>query len=262
MSIVPSSPRKRRRLARASCALILVAGIAVAAMLVPRGRSAKTAEPVPVADEPAQTVAEQQEVRLTAADRRAINRTLDRFVVTAVTRKNPGAAWALAGPTLRADTTRADWAKGDVPVFPFPAKGARFHGWKPSLAYRDDVLFDVLLHPTAKSKEGPVSFTVEMKRRGGRWLVDGFVPVAEFSRSGDSPTVLSQADYAPGVYSPHSSKRHINKLVVAVPFVLLGLILLVPLTLGLLSWYRGRRAFAEHQAFVARHEALRRSAAH
>ena len=258
--MLPSSPRKRRRLVRIACALLVIGGVAIAAVLVPRGRSTSAAQPVPASEEPAQTVAVQEEVRLSAADRRAINRTLDRFVVTAVTRRNPAAAWELAGPTLRADTTRADWAKGDVPVFPFPAKGVHFHGWRPSLTYRDDVLFDVLIHPTERSKKGPVSFTVEMKRRNGRWLVDGFVPVAEFSRAGDSPTVLSQADYAPGVSSPHASKRRINKLVVAVPFVLLGLVLLVPLTLGCLSWYRGRRAFAEHQAFVARHEA-RRSAA-
>src|SRR5436853_5286807 len=72
--------------------------------------------------------------RLTAADRAAIDRTLDVFVPAAIARRHPERAFAVVTPKLRQATTRAQWARGNLPVSPYPAVGKRFHGWTIDLA--------------------------------------------------------------------------------------------------------------------------------
>jgi hypothetical protein len=262
VTLLPSSPRVRRRLAKVGVAAVLTAGC-VGAYAVVTGDGATKAKSYPAAPpasaqaEPADVpAAPQQEVRLSRRDKRAIDRTLDRFITLAVARRNPIAAFDVVGPTLRSGTTRADWLKGDVPVYPFPARDLHFHDWKPNLSYRNDVLFDLLVHPKKGSKQGPISFTIEMKRIKGHWVVDGFVPVAIFSPTDSKPTVTSQADYAPGVYSVQNSKSQIAHVFVLIPLALLALALVVPLALGCVSWYRGRRAVAEVERLLARREAL------
>src|SRR5207248_1023322 len=67
--------------------------------------------------------------RLTKADRAAIDRTLDVFVPAAIARHHPMRAYAVVTPQLRRQAPRAQWAKGNLPVSPYPAVGKRFHGW-------------------------------------------------------------------------------------------------------------------------------------
>lgn len=241
--------------------MILAGGCAVAFTVATHGgatnaRSYPTATRASAPADAAAVPTAQQDVALSRHDRRAIDRTLDRFITLVVARRNPRAAYDLVGPTLRSGTTTADWASGDVPVYPFPARDRHFHDWKPSLAHRDDVLLDLLVQPRKGSRQGPISFTIELKRIGGRWVVDGFVPVATFSPVDSGPSVTSQADYAPGVYSTHASKSQINHVFFLIPLALLGLVVLVPITLGCVSWYRGRRAVAEYERYAARREAL------
>src|SRR5919108_142338 len=46
-----------------------------------------------------------------------------KFLLTAVSRRNTGASWELLDPTFpgKEGYTKATWAKGDIPVIPFPA---------------------------------------------------------------------------------------------------------------------------------------------
>ena len=73
-----------------------------------------------------QQVTTQRQVPLTRADRRQIDAVLDRFVTSAILRHHPIGAWAVSTKGLRAGTTRRQWARGDVPVFPYPARGRHF----------------------------------------------------------------------------------------------------------------------------------------
>ena len=94
-------------------------GVAVGVIEVIPGSSPKS--PAPVADEgPAQTVAQSVDVRLTAADRKAIDSLLDRFVPAAVERKSPSEAWALASPELKAASSLKQWKAGITPVPYYP----------------------------------------------------------------------------------------------------------------------------------------------
>src|SRR4051794_38114989 len=90
---------------------------------------------------------------LPPAEKRAVSAAFARFVQPAVRRRHVGRAWNLVTPALRAATSRADWARGSLPVYPYPAAG-RHQPWTPSVVSRDDVLFDVLLHAKNPRKMG------------------------------------------------------------------------------------------------------------
>ena len=85
--------------------------------------------------------------RLTAADRAAIDRTLDVFVPAAIARRHPERAFSVVTPHLRQDTKRAEWARGNLPVTPYPAVGTRFHAWTIDGLSRNYVMIDTQLHP-------------------------------------------------------------------------------------------------------------------
>ena len=64
---------------------------------------------------------------LAPSDRDAVDKTLDIFVNHAVKRHNPAAAYDVLTPTMKAGMTRNQWNRGDIPVYPYPAAGKRFH---------------------------------------------------------------------------------------------------------------------------------------
>src|SRR2546430_14478840 len=68
--------------------------------------------------------------RLTPSERTQINAVVDRFVVLAVKRRDPKAAWSLVTPPLRSGPTRREWDHGSLPVYPYPARGRTFHDWQ------------------------------------------------------------------------------------------------------------------------------------
>src|SRR5207248_11010719 len=65
--------------------------------------------------------------RVSGSDRQEINAVLDQFVRHAVLRNQPEKAWGLVTSTLRGGTSRRDWARGNLPVYPYPAGGRTFH---------------------------------------------------------------------------------------------------------------------------------------
>src|SRR5919206_3213417 len=75
--------------------------------------------------------------RLSPADRAAITRTIDVFVNHAVTREHTVAAYDVVAPEMRPGITRKQWARGDIPVYPFPARG-RTHPWNILYVSRDE----------------------------------------------------------------------------------------------------------------------------
>src|SRR5205085_787366 len=113
MAKLLQSPRMRRRVFWIGLA---VAAAGTAGGLITLIPNTTPGNPAPVGNEgPAQTVAQTSTV-LTAADRRAIDGLLAKFVPAAVERRSADEAWALAGPELKASTTLADWRKGNSPV--------------------------------------------------------------------------------------------------------------------------------------------------
>ncbi|HYZ79327.1 MAG TPA: hypothetical protein VE596_18340 [Gaiellaceae bacterium] len=163
-----SSPRRRRRLTYVGMVVLAGGVVALVVELVPNkhgtvqhftsGRIAR--------------IAPEHQVPLSGRDRRAINAVLDRFVGGVVTRRDPLAGWAVATPRLRDDSTRAEWARGDVPVYAYPARGTQFHAWVLEYSFRNSVGLELGVQPRSGAKIGNAAFEVDLKRIDGRWLVD------------------------------------------------------------------------------------------
>jgi hypothetical protein len=93
------------------------------------------------------------------------------FVPAAVGRHHPMRARALAAPELLRGTTRADWARGDLPVQPYPVRAGPTHDYVVLYSFRNLAGLELGLSPAPKAKVGNAAFVVTMKRIAGRWLV-------------------------------------------------------------------------------------------
>jgi hypothetical protein len=183
--------------------------------------------------------------RLTTADRKAISQSIDAFVNHAVKRKDVSASYDVTAPELRAGMTRKEWAKGDIPAYPYPARGTS-HGWTILYVTRDEVAVNLILRPKPGVKMRGILFNVYLRPVHGQWLVDSFMPAATINTElfGGAARVTSVRDFSPGAQSggPHG-KPLISSDVAIIPFAVLGLLLLglgVMLAKGALS-YRPRR---------------------
>jgi hypothetical protein len=193
MRVVPSSPRLRRRLTRVGAALALGGAVAAAVLLVPDRTPRNTAPPKNAPR--AQVV--KQSTYVAPADRRAIDRTLDRFLPAALGRTDPEQAWNLAGPGLKGGATLREWRHGASSVPYYPPRGKTFHHWKTIDAGPGFVDFNVLVHP--RKGKGSYEFSGSMIKRNGRWLVNGLYTIAVFAAPTKSGRhEIGPADFAAG----------------------------------------------------------------
>jgi hypothetical protein len=179
--------------------------------------------------------------RLKPADKRAIDATLDRFVPAAVQRHDLAAAYDLVTPAMRTGISRRAWAHGTTNVMAYPARGTRFHGWTVDLAQPGYAMVDLLLQPRRHAHQGPMIFTVELRRIHGRWLVASFIPSASFAGAEKTGSMQAFADYGP-LASKNPKPKHVNRLYLIAPALVMLLIVALPASILLRSWRRNRRA--------------------
>ena len=135
--------------------------------------------------------------RLSPADRAAITRSIDTFVNHAVKRMDTAAAYDVVAPELRPGIGRKEWARGDIPVYPFPARGTT-HPWNVLYVTREEVGLELQLMPRPHEEVGPIIFHIYLRPVRGRWLVDSFMPVATLAPLDARHTkVRSVRDYSP-----------------------------------------------------------------
>jgi hypothetical protein len=182
--------------------------------------------------------------RLKPAERRAINATLDRFVASAVQRHDLAAAYDLVTPAMRTGISRRAWAHGTTNVMAYPARGTRFHGWTVDLAQPRYVMLDLILQPRRGAHVGPMIFTLELRRTHGRWLVASFIPSASFAGAERTGSMHAFADYGP-LASTNPKPKHVNRLFLIGPALVVLLIVALPVGIVLRSWRRNRRAERE-----------------
>ncbi|HZU20598.1 MAG TPA: hypothetical protein VE982_05235 [Gaiellaceae bacterium] len=240
MKILPASPRKRRRLAWIATAAVIAAGIGVAAFVVPNPGPQNAA---PTTNEGPAQLAARLPPRLSTADRRAIDRTLDRFIPAAVGRQSADLAWSLAGPELRSGSTLAQWRAGTSPVPSYPVKVEPFHDWSTLDIGKRYVDFTLLVHPRRGAKVGAWSFAGQMVERDGRWLVNRLYTIAIFQPVRGSKHEIGPADFAapPPASSSPAGKSVLGGIGLAPIAVVLALIVLTPLAFGLIAIRRARR---------------------
>ena len=147
--------------------------------------------------------------RLKPADRKEIRSVLDQFVRTAVTRKDPAASWNLVTPQLKAGVSHRAWARGDLPVYPYPAGGRTFPGWRIMWVEPNSVGIDLTLLPVKRERRriGAIVFGVEIRQVKGRWLVHAFDPQATFAPEGKPPRMFAVADLLPSNGQPTGEPR-------------------------------------------------------
>ena len=179
--------------------------------------------------------------RISPSERRAINQTLDGFVNNAVKRENPEAAWKLVAPEMRAGVSRTSWDRGNLPVYPYPARGTTFHSWTVDSATANEVDFELMI-PSRESKKDSIQFNGTMKKLHGRWLVASFNPSATFSGSG---TVVGPHDFTAGANGGGKGVARLGSVWIALPAALIGLAILLLLGFVLYIWVRNRRAYRQ-----------------
>jgi hypothetical protein len=166
---------------------------------------------------------------LPPADRAAVNRTLDVFVPAAIARRHSERAWPLTTAAMHVGGSKAEWAKGFLPVTPFPVIGKSFHGWTLDTVGKRRADVVLLVHLRKGAPLGAVSFDIALRKVGRRWLVDSVVPAATFAAPGSDSKVLAQPDFAPQAGQAFSKTGRISaKWVLIIPGILFGLIVLTP----------------------------------
>ena len=247
MQLLPSSPRRRRRLLRIGAALAVAGTIAAIVLLVP---SPKQPNPSPPKSAPpAQLV--HRSTKVTRAERRAIDATLDRFLGAALDRSSPATAWRLAGPELKAGSSLRQWRAGTSPIPYFPAKEQTFHSWETVDAGPRYVVFDdLVVHPRRGSHTSSWIFTGEVVKRGSHWLVNRLYTIAVMKRPTKAGThQVGPQDFAapasPSGPPPTSGAVLSAKWLVVVAGVV-GLVLLFPLGFFVASGVRSRRRRREY----------------
>jgi hypothetical protein len=173
--------------------------------------------------------------RISAAERRAIDRTLDGFVNHALKRQKVDAAWNLVTPNLKAGTSRSSWDAGNVPVAPYQVTGTKFHDWTVDSATPTQVDFELLV----PSKSNSTQFYGTVKKLNGRWLIDSFNPSATFGGG----AVTGPQDFLPQSGGDGSGVARLGSTWVAIPVVLFGGGILCVFGFLVFVWVRNRRAY-------------------
>lgn len=241
------SPRTRRRVAWLAGFAALAGTVAALVVLVP------SHTPTPPSKEQLVDVRDQagpKPRRLTSADRRAINATLDAVVVHGAARRDVAKSYDFTTPTLHDGASRRDWASGAIGIYPFPAAGRTFHAWILKESTTDGAWLQLLLKPRRGAKVGPILFDVQVQRLHGKWLLNSFVPAATFAPlDAKKPRVRAVADFNPGPSgdgTATSGQSRVSHIWAFAPFVAFGLLLLSLLAWRLVARYRDRRLYRNY----------------
>jgi hypothetical protein len=182
-------------------------------------------------------------VKLKSHDKAQALAVVSKFIDFAVVGENLERSWDLVAPEFRAGITREQWNSGELPVVPFPVRNAR---WKLEYSDSDGVGFEMALFPTKSSHMKAQVFLIGLHQLGHQkrrhWVVDSWqaAPTGGSTTSGPGGgggSVLSQV--SPRL-SPNAESR-LSAAWLLIPFGLLSLILIVPIGVVSVSWYRGHR---------------------
>jgi hypothetical protein len=237
---LPQSARARRRLRRGALLGGVLAAVVLVVVLIPSRQGAN-----PKADGsegPAQLAVATPSLRVSTADRHAIDATLDRFMPAGVARQSMVTAWALAGPELKTSSTLADWRAGNSPIPYYPVLEKTFHTWRTIEVGPRYVVFNLLVHAQPSSHLGSYVFSGQMVKRGDQWLVNRIYTIAVMNPVTKKTHEIGPADF---VAPPPTSRTPNNEPTIGIgilPVILiLSLVLLIPLSFGVVALMRARR---------------------
>lgn len=200
----------------------------------------------------------------TAAERAAVRPVLADFIRNAVAREDPAQAWDVSGPDLRAGFTRREWNTGNIPVVNYPAAHKGLGSWSyVKYSYTNSVGLEVFVFPKPGSGYSAMTADAEVvKEPGGRWAVNYWMPERFHGPPALSAKQLKAARKSARAYKKKTvAKSGTQKAAApapvvgqptrtrgiwwAVPIGLLSLIILAPLTMLFVGWFRHRRETRE-----------------
>lgn len=236
-----ASPRFRKRLRWLGGVLVVAAGVTVLVMLLP-GRNDPIEGPTSLGG----YAPPKPEKRVRRSNRQLVGplQVAEKFITTAVMRKNIAESWDVTSPAFpgKSEYSKAEWAEGDIPVVPFPVEKAR---WRLDYSFENEVGLAVALFPPKDSEVEATVFNVDLRAYGRgqnrRWLVENYGPAGTNSivdtrtpvRAGGIPDLGPAGDVG---------ESRLASSWIFVPIGILGLALLVPLVLGIGYVIRVRRA--------------------
>jgi hypothetical protein len=187
--------------------------------------------------------------RMTPARRNAVDELLDAFLPAAMERQDPLRALPLVTRAFRSGVTRREWAHGSLPVTPYYARGEHFHAWTLNYSYPREISVDLLLHPSPKETLGPLAITAVFKQVHGRWLIDSIVPAASFAPERKKPKLLAQPDFLAQQASAQDRRggAALSRTWLLVPGAVLALIVLLPISIGVMRFRQSRRAWRAYE---------------
>jgi hypothetical protein len=240
-----SSPRKRRRAARAGVVLA-AAGCAVLIGFLWPNTGTKEAKFQP--GKPKIVHEEPPSSPLSKADLASSRKMVDVFVTSAVLRLQLDRAYDIVTPQMRQGMTRTEWKTEDNPVIPFPARDFVLAKSKLSYSHGNVARYDVamLARPRGQTPSGIFSIELHALRRGGhrQWLVDYWQPLG----GGISTPPVPRANPLSLRNQTSATAQPLSTSWVLVPLAVLSLIVLLPVGLGVRGWVRNRRINRAYEA--------------
>lgn len=164
------SPRFQRRF-MIFAALVLVAGIVAFAVT----RLGNTGDVKPV-DRQGAAVKDVSKVPKNQKLDAQAKLTAQKFILTAVARKNLKEAYGLAGPHIRQGQSLKQWLTGDIAVVPYPVDELKLAPMKIDYSYKNEAALEVALIPKDGADVKPLIFYMDLIKKNGKWLVDSWVP--------------------------------------------------------------------------------------
>jgi hypothetical protein len=246
------SPRWRRRLIKVAVVLAFIPLVYLGIRLSSPGNPGNANGP-----EVANYV-QPKNSPFTAAEKKAVRPVLAQFIRYAVAREDPARAWDVAGPDIREGLTHKQWDTGNIPVVPYPAAHKGLGSWSyVKYSYTNTVGLEVFVFPKPGSGYSAMTADAEVvKERDGRWLVNYWLPERFHGPPALSAKQLKAARKTAKSYKK-KSKSTTQKTAAPepaapqpprtrgvwwlVPIGLLSLIILAPLTMLLIGWFRTRR---------------------
>jgi hypothetical protein len=173
LETLKTSPRAQRRALIASVAIFAIGAAALVSTVY--WNTSETLE-APIRDEAATVLEKQVEAPLAPE----VKRVATAFILNAVARRDIAATYDITHQDMRGTMSRAEWAKGNIPVVPYPVDEVG-DDWTVAYSLKDEALLEVRLFPAAGTKGiNPLSFFIGLVKVGdgasARWLVNYWAP--------------------------------------------------------------------------------------
>jgi len=248
------SPRKRKRVLRWS-ALVLIIPVAWIAWHFSTPGNPRNANGPEIPN-----YVQPKASPFTAAEKQEVHPVLAQFIRHAVARQDPEKAWNVSGPDLRQGTSQEQWAKGNLPVVPYPAASRGLGQWSyVKYSYTDTVGLEVFVFPQPGSGYSAMTADAEVfKDKHGKWYVNYWLPekfhgppalsaaqkkaeqkAAKAAAAAAKKHPKSRRVAAPSTPNPDAARA--RGLWWAVPIGIVALIIFGPLVAMLVIWLRNKR---------------------